>query len=422
MIDFYTTFFHFVFWGSFLLLFHSYVGYPLLMAWLSRKKELSAEPVLGDSELPEVAVLMSVYNEQDVLEETLSSILQSDYPQSKLRVWIGSDGSTDGTHGILQRYQDNYPNLRFEVFEGRNGKIRIINQIALAAGERFRDSSSAVLLLCDANVSWAPLTLRKMVSRIARGEAGLVAACIRDVKSRHEGIGDQEEAYVDQENLLKYREGVLWGKMMGAFGACYAMRASLFSLVPASHHVDDFYQTMMVIAQKEKAIVDLDAVCYESVSTEISEEFRRKQRIANGNFQNLRFFQRLFLPWNGGWSTCFAFWSHKGLRWIGPLLLIAMGGACLALSLVSPLFVVFTGGIVVGGIACLIDAMMARAGATKQFKPVRFLRYFLVMNFALLLGMVKFFQGGQNSVWEPTKRVVEKGRLTPRESSAKSVS
>lgn len=422
MIDLSFTVSSLVFWGCFLLLFHSYVAYPLIMRWFSRSRALPSEPDLPDAELPEVAVLMSAFNEQDVIEKTLSSILQSDYPASRFRVWIGSDGSTDGTHAILQRYQDNYPNMRFEVFEGRSGKIRIINQIALEAQERFRDLRSAVFVLCDANVAWAPGTLRRMVSRIARGEAGLVGACIKDADSEHEGIGDQEEAYVDQENLLKYYEGVLWGKIMGAFGACYAMRASLFGPVPASHLVDDFYQTMMVIAQQQRTIVDLEAICYESVSTEISEEFRRKQRIANGNFQNLRYFQRLFLPWHGGWSMFFGFWSHKGLRWIGPLLMIAMGLACLGLAFVSPFYLGLTGLALVGVAACLVDGWMARGGVGWQFKPVRFVRYFLMMNLALLLGMVRFLKGGENSVWEPTKRVVKKPSLTRKRSSSKTVS
>ncbi len=96
----------------------------------------------------------------------------------------------------------------------------------------------------------------------------------------HSGIGDQEEAYVGQENLVKFAEGVLWGRVMGAFGACYAMRARLFTPVPPHHIVDDFYLTLSCLEQGMDAIVDPEAVCHEAVSTDIREEFRRKRRIA----------------------------------------------------------------------------------------------------------------------------------------------
>ena len=118
----------------------------------------------------------------------------------------------------------------------------------------------------------------------------------------------------------------------------------------------------------------------------------------------------------------FGFWSHKGLRWIGPLLMIAMGLACLGLAFVSPFYLGLTGLALVGVAACLVDGWMARGGVGWQFKPVRFVRYFLMMNLALLLGMVRFLKGGENSVWEPTKRVVKKPSLTRKRSSSKTVS
>ncbi|HRQ89264.1 MAG TPA: hypothetical protein PLA50_10730, partial [Bacteroidia bacterium] len=79
-----------VFWGALALLAHTYVAYPLLMRWLARRRQLPGEVYEDDGELPEVAVLMAVYNEEKVLEATLDSILASDYPPDRLRIFIGS--------------------------------------------------------------------------------------------------------------------------------------------------------------------------------------------------------------------------------------------------------------------------------------------------------------------------------------------
>lgn len=407
------------FWSGLFLLAHSYVGYPLLLSLLARGRSLPAVDPGPESKLPEVAVLLSAYNEESVIEETLESILASDYPADKLTVWIGSDGSTDRTHEILGRFARIFPQLEVSVFGGRNGKIRIVNRLAEKALARFADPASAVFVLCDANVTWNPSLLRRCAERLRDPEIGLVGAVVRDRNRSHQGIGDQEEAYVGMENLTKYREGVLWGNMMGAFGACYAMKARLFRPVPASHLVDDFYQTMQVIGREKMAVVDLGALCYESVSTEIDEEFRRKSRIATGNFQNLHRYLPLYLPGTGGWANSFAFWSHKGLRWLGPVLLGISGVSLLVLAGSAPFYrwLLAAGVVLLAG--CGIDAILARSGSRFQARGLRFVRYFLVMNAALFHGMVRFLRGPKGSVWEPTRRVAAGGRSASRRSSRK---
>lgn len=392
-----------VFWGSLVLLAHSYVLYPALMRLLARGRSLPEERFEGDGELPEVAVLMAVHNEEAVLEETLRSILASDYPTEKWRVFVGSDGSTDRSDGIAERFAADDARLRLVPFGGRNGKIRVVNQLAETAAPGFRDPDRALFVLCDANVAWTPSMLRRLASHFQRESVGLVGAAVRDRVREHSGIGDQEEAYVGQENAVKFAEGVLWGRVAGVFGACYAMRARLFVPVPPHHIVDDFYQTYACLEQGADVIVDLDAVCHEAVSTDIREEFRRKRRIAAGNFQNLRRFRTFLRPWNSDPATAFAFWSHKGLRWCGPFLLIAALLSCLALVALHPIHLLPLAGFAAVFAMAAIDWILAKRGR-RPVKLFRFARYFLSMNVALLLGFCDFLRGPRSSVWEPTRR------------------
>ncbi len=76
------------------------------------------------------------------------------------------------------------------------------------------------------------------------------------------GISLQEWSFMSHETRIKYREGKIWGTMMGAYGACYAIRNELFTLVPDGYTVDDFFITMKVLEQKYKCILDLDAILY----------------------------------------------------------------------------------------------------------------------------------------------------------------
>ncbi|MEQ1839640.1 MAG: glycosyltransferase [Verrucomicrobiales bacterium] len=407
-----TVFLSLLFWACLLLLAHTYAVYPVLLGVLAKRKKLPGDRFVSDLDLPEVAVLMAVYNEESVIEATLESILASDYPTGKIRVLIGSDGSPDRSDEIVNRFRREHSNLHLTVFGGRNGKIRIINQLAGEARARFENPESAVFVLCDANVVWSADLLRRLTSHFKRPDVGLVGAAVRDPIRQHAGIGDEEEAYIGQENLAKYREGVLWGKVMGAFGACYAMRSSLFSSVPANHIVDDFFLTFRCLEQGHKAIVDLEAVCYEAVSTEIKEEFRRKRRIAAGNFQNLNHFHRFLLPWNSDLATFFAFWSHKGLRWCGPFLLLGIFLSLLILPFLQSFYwlplVGFLGTLLMGA----GDIILSRRKNAIQVKLFRFARYFFSMNFALFLGFLDFMKGPRNSVWEPTKRAPGPGKET----------
>lgn len=392
-----------VFWGSLLLLAHTYAVYPILMRLLAKGRKLPDSRFEDDAELPEVAVLMAVYNEERVLEATLASIAASDYPAGKLRIYIGSDGSTDGSDAIVRRFAEVDPRVRLCVFGGRNGKIRIVNHLAEGAATSFADPGKALFVLCDANIAWTPPLLRRLASHFKRDEVGLVGAAVCDQVREHGGIGDQEEAYVGQENLVKYAEGVLWGRVMGAFGACYAMRSRLFVPVPSAHIVDDFYQTFACLEQGSDAIVDLEAICHEAVSTDIREEFRRKRRIAAGNFQNLRRFFRFLQPWHSDLATPFAFWSHKGLRWCGPFLLLAALLSGLVLAAFSPLYLVPLSGFLLLGAMALADRAGIRLGRPVA-KLCRFARYFLSMNVAIFLGCLDFLRGPKTSVWEPTRR------------------
>lgn len=395
-----------IFGISLLLLAHTYAIYPVLMRFLARGRSLPSSAWLDGDELPEVAVLMAVYNEESVLEETISSILASDYPAEKVRIYVGSDGSTDSSDQIIRDFAREDRRLRLVQFGGRNGKIRIINHLAEGVMSTFTDSENALFVLCDANVVWRPDLLRRLARHFGRESVGLVGSAVVDRVAGRNGIGEQEESYIGQENRIKYSEGVLWGRIMGAFGACYAMRARLFQPVPPRYIVDDFYLTMACLEQGSDAIVDLEAISHEAVSTDIREEFRRKRRIATGNFQNLAHFWSFLLPWNGGPATSFAFWSHKGLRWCGPLLILAAFCACLVMLAIQPLHPISLlglGGFLAAGTMAGVDFLLYRTNQ-RQVKLFRFVRYFLSMNAALFLGLIDFLRGPRNSVWEPTRR------------------
>lgn len=381
-----------VFWMLILLVFHSYVLYPLLLQNLAARKQLpEISPV---NQLPEVYVVLSVYNGERVLLKNLHAIATSDYPKDKLFALVGSDASDDQTNQILAQFAASHSWLKPYIFSSRRGKIKVINDLLKDVPD------DAIVVMTDVSASFAPQSIAQLVNRlVSDSQIGLVGANIIKGDYRSDGISFQEKAYYSRELDMKFREGVLWGAAMGAFGACYAIRKTDMKLIPDNFLVDDFYMTMQVMQQGKKAIYDMDATVYMDLPNTSGVEFQRKVRISAGNFQNLKLFWPMLFQING---RSFAFWSHKVLRWLGPfimLLLLAITAFIYETHLIYTLawytqwLLLFTP---------LLNYFAEKLQI--HLKLLKFAAHFYLMNLGVLVGFIRFCKGIKNNVWQPTQR------------------
>jgi len=382
-----------IFWISVIAILHSYIIYPVILKLLAERKSNNKEVYSPDSELPFVSVIMSVYNEEKVIIEKLRSIGNTSYPDDKFEILIGSDGSTDKTDNILNLYSNDYASFRFFPFKERRGKPNVINSLR-------EEARGEILIMTDAQVIFTPELIFQLVKHFKNKQIGLVGANIINQRVDKTGISYQEWTFMSREIKLKYMEGKAWGTMIGAYGACYAIRNELYSPVPSKYSVDDFYITMKVLARKYRCIMELDAIGHENVPNKLREEFRRKIRISAGNFQNLFTFCKLLWPPYTGLS--FSFMSHKVIRWLGPFFLILAILSNIFLYNTNKLYEIalYIQGILV--IIPLIDFLMRKIGLHVVF--LRFITHFYSMNLALLAGFVKFLKGAETNVWQPTRR------------------
>ncbi|MBX0289876.1 glycosyltransferase [Hymenobacter sp. HSC-4F20] len=389
-----------VLWGSLLLVAHTYVLFPLLLARLARGRRQNQQVYLRtDPDLPRIDVLLAVYNEEQVIEEKIRSTFTTTYPLDKLTFYIGSDNSRDQTNALVQRLAAEHPGLQFRPFHQRTGKPGVME--ALSA-----EATAPVLVLTDANVFFTPDTLYHLVKHFRNPGIGQVGGHILNLDHRPAGISGQEKAYLKRENQIKYQEGIVWGAMMGAFGGCFAVRRSCYHPAPRSFIVDDFFISMAVLQDGYQAINELDAICHEDVSDKLPEEFRRKARISTGNFQNLVAFRHLLWPpWRG---LSFAYWSHKVLRWLTPLLLLLMllCNVVLVARGAGWFYQLLLLGQVGAPLLLLLDGALHRVGVHSRL--LRFITHFYGMNAALLLGLWRFLGGVKTTVWEPTQRFQHK--------------
>lgn len=364
-----------IFFTSIFFIFHSYVLYPLILRLMAKNKQLKGPEYLPDDNLPRISILMAAYNEEAVMQEKIDSIFNSTYPSEKMEVWIGSDNSTDNTNSIIENAQKDHSNLHFIPFTKRQGKVNIINQLS-------DKTKGDILIITDANVIFAENTVFQLVKYFKNTNNGLVDSNMQNTGTRPEGISIQEKSYIAREVAIKHREALLWGSMMGPFGGCYAVRKSLFSKVPENYLVDDFYICLKVIDKGYSAINNLDAKVYEDVSNNLKDEFRRKVRIATGNFQNLNSFAHLIWPIYKGKG--FSFFSHKVLRWLGPFLLLSALTVNIILAFLHPFYLALVFLHIFIYILPLLDFTLKKLNL--HIIILRFATHFFSMNLALLIG------------------------------------
>lgn len=137
--------------------------------------------------LPNVAVLVPAWNEAAVLTTSVERLMALEYPPDRLRVYVVDDASTDNTPEVLAACAARFPgrvmHLRREV--GGEGKAHTLNH---GLREVLADGWMEALLIMDADVIYAPDSLRKMTRHLADPTVGAVTAYIREGSEDAHGL------------------------------------------------------------------------------------------------------------------------------------------------------------------------------------------------------------------------------------------
>jgi cellulose synthase/poly-beta-1,6-N-acetylglucosamine synthase-like glycosyltransferase/spore germination protein YaaH/peptidoglycan/xylan/chitin deacetylase (PgdA/CDA1 family) len=142
---------------------------------------------------PPVSVLIPAYNEQEIIVETVNSVLDSDYP--RIEVIVVNDGSTDRTGELLKRHF------------GGNPSVRVIHQLnrgkPAALSHALAEASSAIVVTIDADTSVEANAVSKLVRHFVDRQVGAVAGNVK-VGNRVSWLTRwQALEYVTSQNLEK---------------------------------------------------------------------------------------------------------------------------------------------------------------------------------------------------------------------------
>jgi cellulose synthase/poly-beta-1,6-N-acetylglucosamine synthase-like glycosyltransferase len=378
-----------LFWMSFAALVYTYVGYPLLLAVLSR---LRPRAIRRAEHTPVVSVIITAYNEERDLAAKLENTLALDYPAEKLEIIVASDCSTDGTDQIAAAYAGR--GIRLHRQPERLGKTAAQNAaVALARGE--------ILVFSDATSHYRPDVLRALVPNFADPIVGCVAGQLVYVDPARTNVGRGSRSYWGYETFLKRHESRL-GSLVGVSGCLYAVRRSAY--VPLYDEAcSDFLIATKMVEQGLRAVYEPGAVCTEETNRRTDRELRMRVRIITRTVSDLWRHRGMMNPLRGGFYAV-QLVSHKLLRYLVPFFLLGCLGASVLLAPRSDFFVavlllqaVFYGA---AAAAWVLERCGARSGLLAL--PL----YFVLANLASLIGVFKFLRGECYVRWEPIREPV----------------
>jgi biofilm PGA synthesis N-glycosyltransferase PgaC len=309
-----------VFWASTVVILYVYLGYPVLLAAWARlwPRPTRKARIDAGGTWPSLSIIVAARNEGPRLPGRITNLLELNYPGPR-EIILVSDGSTDGTLPSLRKF------LRAQGVSA--GAVRLMEVPAggkpLALNAGVGAATGDILVFADARQRFAVDALLELVANFADDVVGGVTGeLVLDSESSAaadstvaEGVG----LYWKYEKWLRRKESAIWSTL-GATGAIYALRRSLWTPLGADTLIDDVLVPMRAVLLGSRIVFEERAIAYDSVPADAQAERRRKTRTLAGNYQILGQEWKLLLPVvNPVWLQ---YMSHKVGRLFVPWALL----------------------------------------------------------------------------------------------------
>jgi cellulose synthase/poly-beta-1,6-N-acetylglucosamine synthase-like glycosyltransferase len=372
-----------LFWSSFALMGYVYFLYPVMITSLS--KYLNKRFSKGDIE-PPVSIIITAYNEERGIVSKIENTLSLDYPKHKMEIIVGSDGSTDRTNEIVRSYENQ--GVRLMGYAHNRGKTMTQNDCVRNASYEiiiFMDASS----LCDTNC------IRRLVANLSDPRVGAVAGRVEFIQSFDNLTTQSQGIYWKYEQMLKTAESKM-GTLVGVDGPLYAIRKELYVQL-SQDIISDLITPLLIIRDGYSVVYESDAVTYEEATKQTADEIKTRRRIVSRGFYGLTRYPELFNLLHRpliAWEII----SHKILRWLVGLYFVVMLVCSLVLIVNFGYLIMFIG---IVTFLCLAYQGFKSQDHCRKICAIPY--YFVLVNWAAILGVLDFLRGKKVISWKPVR-------------------
>jgi cellulose synthase/poly-beta-1,6-N-acetylglucosamine synthase-like glycosyltransferase len=322
---------------------------------------------------PTVSIVVAAHDEETVVERRVENLLALDYPPDKTEIVVASDASGDRTDELVEAIAGREPRVGL-LRCPRGGKVAAQNRAV-------RETSGEIVAFSDANATWAPDALRRLVAPFA--DPDVAYACGRLQLESADGT-NREGVYWRYELWLREAESRL-GSVTGGNGAIYAVRRSDYPEVDARFG-HDLALPYLLVQRARRAVYEPEALAFEKPTPELETEYRRK----------VRMFEHCWLiTLRGGMLRDLPLLylgqmvSHRLLRYGSGLLHLALLGTSVALARRGGVYA-----LALGGQLAFLGLAAARPGLP---------RYYVLVTWATVEALAGYLRRGVPSTWEPAE-------------------
>lgn len=376
-----------IFWFLFFLLIYTYVGYPLLLRTMAKfvQKKVNKGKIF-----PFVSILIPVYNEEKYIQSKIENILAVNYPKNKLEILVVSDCSDDNSNSIVERFTRQIPNLKFLLLAKRSGKT-------IAQNEGIKHCQGEIIIFSDASCLIDPDGIMKLIQNFNDATVGCVSSEDVNIYDTEVDYCSGESKYVGFDLKLRRFESKV-SSLVGNSGCFYAVRRE-FCLEFPDHIIRDFATALLVTKSGFRAVHESQAKVFVRTVNNFKTEFQRKVRTVVGGITALFYFRQILNPLKYGFYSIQLF-SHKLLRWLDPVVLLAILTVSLILMRehsVYRIFVILYAFII---FVCLASALCIR---NKKWFHLKLPFFIFLSHVAVLWAWLKFLSGHRMPIWKPSR-------------------
>lgn len=282
-----------------------------LLIWFSYLQQRE----LAHDEWPEiypfVSIIVPAYNEGEVIESSLASLLELRYPYYE--IIAVDDGSTDDTYDRMRTFEGNHYGVRVSVFRKENsGKADSLNY-------GIRRSRAPIVVCMDSDSRLSPEALRYAVKHFGDQSVGAVAGNVKVANRQNIWTKLQALEYIEGLNIVRKAQAFFRtvNVIPGPIGIFRREALDRVGGYDSDTYAEDFDLTVKVLSDGWKIKYEPKAIAWTEAPEELLDVIKQRYRWSRGILQTIRKQRRLLTHSGGNATTPIALWYmlFEGLAW-----------------------------------------------------------------------------------------------------------
>jgi poly-beta-1,6-N-acetyl-D-glucosamine synthase len=264
---------------------------------------------------PFVSIIVPVYNESQVISDSINSLLELDY--SNYEIIIVNDGSTDDTKEVAETF------VGYQRGKLTDIKVSLINQPnggkSRALNTGIKHSQAEIILCMDGDSQLAPQSVKLAVRHFENPKIGAVAGNVK-VLNRNKFLTDlQALEYIEGLNMARSAQSYirLVNIIPGPIGI-FRKKA----IVDSGYYSNDTFAedadlTLKILANGWKIYYEPASVSYTEAPASLQQLLKQRYRWTRGIIQSIRKHKRLMVNPTINFGDTFILWTmfYEALIW-----------------------------------------------------------------------------------------------------------